>query len=202
MRLPDAGPLSGSNLPHAVYKDEGVVKDKSVLCSVSPTACSPELELRTKSSEHHASITCDGANRSIIHLCGRNLDHDVACEHPAAVPVRKWKTSFRFPRRASAVFCTGRSGCESAQSISRSSFRRPQHVAGCSRCERSPDRLCWCAASRTTARLTSLPPPPLPLPFSCDGSDAGIACEILHPGDTPSVRSRPAACAGRDSPVC
>ena len=32
------------------------------------------------------------------------------CEHPAAVagPVRKWKTSFRFPRRAfSAVFGTG-----------------------------------------------------------------------------------------------
>ncbi len=50
------------------------------------------------------------------------LDHDVACEHPAPGPVRKWKTAFRFPRRASAVFGTGQSGCESAQSISRSSL--------------------------------------------------------------------------------
>ena len=70
-----------------------------------PPRVGPEFELRTKSSEHHASITCDGANRSIIHLCGHNLDHDVACEHPAAGPVRKWKTAFRFPRRVSAVFC-------------------------------------------------------------------------------------------------
>ena len=30
------------------------------------------------------------------------------CEHPAAGPVRKWKTSFCFPRRVlCAVFCTG-----------------------------------------------------------------------------------------------
>ncbi len=31
-------------------------------------------------------------------LCGHNLDHDVACEHPAAGPVRKWKTVFRFSK--------------------------------------------------------------------------------------------------------
>ena len=156
------------------------------------------VRLRTKSSEHHALITCDGADRSTIHPCGHNLDHDVACEHPAAGPVRKRKTAFCFPRRVSAVFCTGRSGCESAQSVSRSSFRRPQHVAGCSRCERSLDRLCWCAASRTIARLTSALPPSSPLPFSCDGSDACTACETLHPGDTPSVHSPPAACAPSD----
>jgi hypothetical protein len=32
---PDAGRPRGSYFPHAVYKDEGVVKDKSVLCSVT-----------------------------------------------------------------------------------------------------------------------------------------------------------------------
>jgi hypothetical protein len=149
--------------------------------------------LRTKSSEHHASIICDGANRSIIHLCGHNLDHDVAWEHPAAGPVWKWKTAFCFPRRASAVFCTGQSGCESAQSISRSNRRgdRPRQLAGYPRYERSLDMLCWYGASSRVARLTSLPPPPSPRLSSCDGSDVCTACEIPHPGDTPSGRSPP-----------
>lgn len=135
-------------------------------------------ELGVEDQEFRASrcsIICDGANRSTIHLCGHDLDHDVACEHPAAGPVRKWKTAFCFPRRPSAVFCTGQSGCESAQSIYRSSFRRPHHTAGCSRYERSPDRLYWFAASSRVALLISSLPPLSLLPFSCDGSDACTA---------------------------
>src|ERR1700681_725268 len=38
-------------------------------------------------------------------------------------------------------------GCESAQSTSRSSFHRPGAPAGCSRCERLPDTPASCAAS-------------------------------------------------------
>src|SRR5271169_4276270 len=105
------------------------------------------------------------------------------------------KRLFVFQGALSAVFCTGQSGCESAQSISRSSFRRPHLSAGCSRCERSPDRLCWYAASRTIALLIFSPPPPWRLLSPSGGNDAGIACEILHPDGSPFVRSRPAACA-------
>ena len=39
--------------------------------------------------------------------------------HPAAGPVRSGKRISRFPRRASAVLCTGRSGCEGTYSASR-----------------------------------------------------------------------------------
>ena len=54
----------------------------------------------------------------------------------------------RFPRRPlPAILCTGQSGCESAQPVVPSSFRRPWLMWGCSRCERSPDTPSLCAAS-------------------------------------------------------
>jgi hypothetical protein len=56
-------------------------------------------------------------------------------------------------------------GCESSQSISRSSFRRPHVTAGYPRCERSPDTLCWYAASSRVARLTFLAAATFAIPF-------------------------------------
>ena len=90
---------------------------------------------------------------------------------------------FSFSKAPGAVFCTGQSGCESAQSISRSSFRRPHHTAGYPRCERSPDRLYWYAASSRVALLTSSPPPPSLLPSSCDGSGAYTRHASPHRAD-------------------
>ncbi len=43
MRLPDAGRLAGNNLPHAVYKDEGCVKDRVLLSGVCNAACGPKF---------------------------------------------------------------------------------------------------------------------------------------------------------------
>src|SRR6266851_1637376 len=63
-------------------------------------------------------------------------------------------------------------GCESAQSILRSSLRRPGAPAGCSRCERLPDTASECAASSTVVRPTCAPPPPWPPLSASDGSDA------------------------------
>src|SRR5260370_24108269 len=41
-----------------------------------------------------------------------------------------------------------RVGCESAQSNLRAVLSRPGPPASCSRCERSPDTVGWCVASR------------------------------------------------------
>ena len=54
------------------------------------------------------------------------------------------KRLHRFPR-PQAVFCTARSGCESAHSRFRSDLSRPGAPAGCSRYERSPDTAFACA---------------------------------------------------------
>ena len=106
------------------------------------------------------------------------------CEHPVAGPVRKRKNSFIvFPRRVSAVFCTGQSGCESAQSNKRPSFRRPWANASCPRCERSPDTACCCEASSRAELPAVVPPLPwLRLSAYC-GSGVDTAYEILRLAD-------------------
>src|SRR5690348_21284 len=100
-----------------VYKDEGRVKTEVSYAVFLTPRVGQSRGLRTKSSEHHACLICDGANRSTTHLCGHNCDHDVCCEHPAGGPVRKWENALCvFPRCSRTVFCTGQSGCEGAQS--------------------------------------------------------------------------------------
>src|SRR3954451_25291270 len=69
-------------------------------------------------------------------------------------------------------------GCENAQSILRSSLRRPGAPAGCSRCERSLDSQIGCAASSRVVRLTCAPLPPWPHLWPSDDSDANTVCEI------------------------
>src|SRR5882757_1729047 len=80
------------------------------------------------------------------------------------------------------------SGCESAQSISRSSLRRPGAPAGCSRYERLLDTASRCAASSTVVRPTCAPPPPWP-PLSASGdSDANTLCGVR---DQDALQSAP-----------
>ncbi len=89
------------------------------------------------------------------------------CEHPAVVagPVRKWKTVFVFQGASFApALARAPAGCESAQSVQRSSLRRPGAPAGCSRCERSLDTVFVCGASpqtKTTGSESSLRPYPI-----------------------------------------
>src|ERR1700681_1902803 len=92
-------------------------------------------------------------------------------------------------------------GCESAQSILRSSLRRPGAPAGCSRCERLPDTPVSCAASSTVVRLTCAPPPPWPLLSAFDGSDADTLCETPDRVERWFARPRPATCAACDCPA-
>ena len=68
-------------------------------------------------------------------------------------------------------------GCESAQSIPRSSLRRPGAPASCSRCERCLDTRFGCAASSTCVRLIGAPRLPWPRPWVSDGSGADTAGE-------------------------
>src|SRR5579864_8492195 len=72
----------------------------------------------------------------------------------------------------------GSPGCESAQSVLRSSLRRPGAPASCSRCERSLDIQLGFAASSRVVRLTCALLPPWPHPSACDDSDVHTACEI------------------------
>src|SRR5438105_8337765 len=64
-----------------------------------------------------------------------------------------------------------RAGCESAQSIQRSSLRQPGPPAGCSRCERSLDTRSGCAASRRTANLRAAATCATPFGFCDSGAD-------------------------------
>src|ERR1700730_2051600 len=89
-------------------------------------------------------------------------------------------------------------GCESAQSILRSSLRRPGAPAGCSRCERLLDTPGGCAASSKVARPTCAPLPPSPPPSAFDGSDADTLCATADPGEPRFARLRPAASAACD----
>src|SRR6266851_352980 len=106
------------------------------------------------------------------------------CEHPAvAGAVGKWKTVFIVFH-----FCTAHAGCESAQSIQRSSLRRPGPPAGCSRCERSLDTVSRCVASSRVVPLTCAPPPPSPHLSASDDNDANTVCEVR---DHNALRSAP-----------
>ena len=104
-------------------------------------------------------------------------------EPPCTDPYARWcdRESEQSP---TYVNCTGLWGCESAHSVSRSSFRRPGLRPGYSRCERSPDKLCSCAASRRVVRTTSALPPLWRLLSPCGDNGAGIACETLRPKRT------------------
>src|ERR1700730_15805383 len=92
-------------------------------------------------------------------------------------------------------------GCESAQSILRSSLRRPGAPAGCSRCERLLDTPGGCAASSKVARPTCAPTPPWPLLSAFDGSDADTLCETPDQDERRSARLRPATSAACDCPA-
>ena len=67
------------------------------------------------------------------------FSHDALCEHPVAVAGAKVENPFSGFPSALARLLHRSSGCESAQSGSRPSLRRPWGAAGCSRYERSPD---------------------------------------------------------------
>src|SRR5215813_7261758 len=165
----------------AVDKSEGCVKDKSVLSGVCDTACSPEKvedqapgisRFNHHSEERIAPPTIDTA---------LNCDHDSSMRTSSRRVCAEVGNAFsRFPRRVSAVFCMDQSGCESAHSVFRSSFRRPRPTSSCSRYERSPDTGCLCAASRTVVLLICVRPPPWPHLSPCGGSGVSTACEILH----------------------
>src|SRR5713226_4129549 len=91
---------------------------------------------------------------------------------------------------------------ESAQSISRSSLRRPGAPASCSRHERSLDTRYSCAASSRVESLISSPPPPwLLLSPSC-GSDANTHSEIPDRTALLLARPRPTTSAGTGSLAC
>ena len=134
-------------------------------------------------SRHHAESLFGGASRSTNHRYGLTSDHDSSM-----------RTSRR--RRAGAkvedIFPLSKarflrrllyrpSGCESAQSVLRSSFRRPGLLPGYSRCERFPDKLCSCAASRKVVRTTCALPPLWQLLSPSGDNGAGTACETLRP---------------------
>ncbi len=167
----------------AIDKSEGYVKDKDFLSVfVTPRVC--QRRLRTKPLVSHAESPLGGANRSTNHRYGLNRGHDSSMRTSSRrVGAEVESAALRFPRRVGAVFCTDQSGCESAHSVFRSSFRRPRPMSGCSRCERSPDTLCWCAASRRAVLLICVPLPPWPRLSPCGGSGASTACEIPHPGE-------------------
>jgi hypothetical protein len=143
-----------------------------------------QRRLRTKTPESHAESplgeriappTIDAAQH-----CGHDSSMRTSSRRAGAEVEKRY---MRFPRRAlPAVFCTGQSGCESAQSVVRSSFRRPWLMWGCSRCERSPDTPSLCAASSRVVLPICALPPPWPRLWPCGGSGASTACEILHPG--------------------
>ena len=104
------------------------------------------------------------------------------CEHPAAGPVRKWKTALSFSKARSAVFCTGQSGCESAQS-GRGLLRRTCQGHPRAALDTNDLRIrrvgaqhpveSYCQSARRRHLGHALRP--------CGGSGADTACEILHP---------------------
>jgi hypothetical protein len=77
-------------------------------------------------------------------------------------------------------FCTAHAGCESAQSIQRSSLRRPGAPAGCSRCERSLDTVSACVASSRVVPLISAPPPLSPHLSASGGSSYRTQPRVTH----------------------
>ena len=107
-----------------------------------------------------------------------NIDHD---------------SSMRTSRR--------RAGCESAQSIHRSSLRRPGAPAGCSRCERSPDTPSGYAASSRVVRPTCAPLPPWPRLSASGDSDANTVSEIRDQSAPQSAPLPPANCAAVGCPA-
>src|SRR5271157_5757284 len=130
------------------------------------------------------------------------FSHDASCEPPAAVAGAKVENRFLVFQARQRVFCTGRSGCESAQSSSRPSLRRPWGTPSCSRYERFPDTPCWYAASSRVVPLTCVPLPPWRLPSPCDGNGVDTSCATLHPGEPPSAPLLPVTGARNGCPVC
>ena len=124
------------------------------------------------------------------------------CEHPAARSrCESGKRFYRFPS-AQRVFCTGGSGCESAQSIQRPILVDGQgHPRAALDSERSPDTAFACAASSRVARPSVSPPLLWQCLSACCDSGERDVCEILHPDElalcaasTSSMRRKPLPC--------
>jgi hypothetical protein len=126
---------------------------------------------------HHSLITSGGASRSTNHRI--RLLTSAMILHANIQPPGRCESGKRLLfSKALAVFCTGQSGCESAQSHSRTSFRRPWGTASCSRYERLPDTGFGYAASSRAELPTCALPPPWPRLSACCGSGVDTACEI------------------------
>src|SRR5262249_7710628 len=93
-------------------------------------------------------------------------------------------------------------GCENAQSIQRSSLRRPGAPAGYSRCERSLDTGSGYEASSRVVRPTYAPLLPRLHLLVWSGSGASTAYEIPDLCARPSAPLPPAACAASDCLAC
>src|SRR5262249_60732702 len=89
-------------------------------------------------------------------------------------------------------------GCENAQSIQRSSLRRPGAPAGYSRCERSLDTGSGYEASSRVVRLTSVPLLLWPQLSASSGSGVSTVYGIPDHSVLQSARLRSAACASCD----
>ena len=159
-------------------------KNKTELsCPVLVTPRFARVGLRTKISRHHAESLFGGASRSTNHRYGLTSDHDSSMRTSRRRRAgAKVENIFPFSKaRFLRRLLHKPSGCESAQSVLRSSFRRPGLLPGYSRCERFPDKLCSCAASRTVVRTTCALPPLWQLLSPSGDNGAGTACETLRP---------------------
>jgi len=83
-----------------IDKNEGVVKARfSLAVRKHRLVCRQSYSLRTKALE-----TSLADHLPVDHLVPPTIDtafdfsHDSSCEHPAAGPVRKWKTAFSFSK--------------------------------------------------------------------------------------------------------
>src|SRR5215469_5079797 len=143
------------------------IRTKALSRYTTPVACRRHVNepvwLRTKTLEHSLGIT-SGWNRIPPTIDPATTAAMILlCEHPASA------------------------GCESAQSIQRSSLRRPGAPAGCSRCERSLDTGSGYEASSRVVRPTYAPLLPWLQLLVWSGTGASTAYEI------PDLCARPSA---------
>ena len=138
--------------------------------------------VRTKALEHHSLLSSGGTIVPLpidtALLSAMMLFANIQPPSPGA----KVENGFFVFQGASARLLHRSAGCESAQSGSRPSLRRPWGTASCSRYERSPDTPCCCAASSRVVPPTCVPPPPWPLPWPCydNGVDIFFAQSFIQ----------------------
>src|SRR5271157_869440 len=123
------------------------------------------------------------------------------CEHPVVVAGAKVENGFIVFQGPQGRLLHRSAGCESAHSRFRSDRGRPGAPTSGSRCERSLDTRCWCAASSRVVRLTCGPLPLSPLLWAYGGNGVDIVYGILRPGAPPSAPLPPASAAESDSLV-